>query len=91
MKLEALDQEHKSVKYLLKIVDSIIENVVSGEGLFVTKSVYELLWGYKDNLLSDIKKAQDDTNAIFKTHIHIVDSDEFGLGVSVTVGLIAIH
>ncbi len=80
--LEALDKSKKSVKYLLELVDLAIEHAMSGEGLFVTKTVHELLWGYKDNLLSDIKKIQDDANKLFKKNFTFVTDDTFGLGVS---------
>ncbi len=80
--LEALDKSKKSVKYLLELVDWAIEHAMSGEGLFVTKTVHELLWGYKDNLLSDIKKIQDDANKLFKKNFTFVTDDTFGLGVS---------
>ncbi len=85
VKLMALDQNSKVFKYVLELVDLFIEEALSGEGLFVTKTVHQLLWGYTDNLLSKIKKLEDLANRMFKTHINIVDSDVFGLGVSVCV------
>ncbi len=80
--LEALDKNSIVVQGIVKAVDFAIEHAMSGEGLFVTKTVHELLWGYKDNLLSDIKRIQDDANKLFKTHYQFVTSDSFGLGVS---------
>ncbi len=80
--LEALDKNSRGFRYIVDAVDLVIEHAMSGEGLFVTKTVHELLWGYKDNLLSDIKGIQDEVNKRFKTHYQFVTSDWFGLGVS---------
>lgn len=73
--------EKVALEELLKLVDEAIKHVVSGEGLFVKKTVYELLWGYQDNLLSDLKEIQDDYNKIpGHKKVDFIDSTMFGFG-----------
>lgn len=50
---------------------SILANLISSymrdtnEGLFTTRTVGELLWGYEDNLLKAIKTIKHDVDDVF--------------------------
>lgn len=48
---------------LPNIISSLMKSL--NEGLFTTRTVGELLWGYHDNLLADLKKFQPDLDEVF--------------------------
>lgn len=75
-KIEAYQEESKTDKFIMEVVDYVVKHLLPSESLFVTKTVHELLWGYQDSLLTDIMKAQQ------IVHKKLVNSDRFGLGVS---------
>lgn len=51
--------------------NSVMANLISsymrgtGQGLFTTHTVGELLWGYEDDLLKTLKKFQHDLDDVF--------------------------
>lgn len=84
LELEQLeDRKNGTVKFFLEEVFKLVDaTLLSGEGLFITKSVHELLWGYEDKVLKRIKTLQDDFNKLHLfSPIHILDQTVFGFGV----------
>ncbi|XP_072311485.1 lysosome membrane protein 2c isoform X2 [Eucyclogobius newberryi] len=56
---------------IFKVDSRIMANIISalmtslGEGLFTTRTVGELLWGYEDRLLQDLKKLKPSIDDVF--------------------------
>lgn len=90
--LEDLEDGAEGIKKELLdgVVDLINKLFISGEGLFTTRSVYDLLWGYEDTLLKDIKKIQDGLNKLPGVHFDFVDQTTFGFGVCVSISILCL-
>nr|KAG5697774.1 hypothetical protein BaRGS_026731 [Batillaria attramentaria] len=57
--------------FIEELADLVLD--VAGEHLFVTLSVRQLLWGYEDPLLKDVR------DLLLKHHVHLPFNDTFGL------------
>ena len=80
--------EKTLIKDLFKIIDEAIS--VSGDGLFVTRTSHDLLWGYRDGLLHTLMTAQNDFNKLFRKNIQLITTDMFGFGVSGLYGALIV-
>lgn len=48
---------------IAKLISAYMKS--SGDGLFTTRTAGELLWGYKDGLLTALKKSKPDLDDVF--------------------------